>query len=95
MFEIARKEEVNYSFSLVNKKEEGCNLTIIFVCPYRLLANMEEKYAKVIDYANDENVALRQSEKIFFITSHCDMGAYLIGLWELPCDICRGLSLLI
>lgn len=57
-----------------------------------LVSKMEDKYKTVMQLALDEGITLRDAEKKVFNSTHCDMGAYLIGLWGFPSDIVEAIG---
>ncbi len=57
-----------------------------------LVSKMESLYSQVIDLAQAENIPLRLAEKRVFKATHCDMGAYLTGLWGFNSDIVEAIG---
>ena len=57
-----------------------------------LLSKMELQYRDVMLLARQKNVTLREAEKKLFMATHCDMGAYLIGLWGFTSDIVEAIG---
>ncbi len=48
---------------------------------YVLVANVPTLYRDVVRCATEENLALVDAEKKVLNATHCDVGAYLLGLW--------------
>jgi len=57
-----------------------------------LVSKLETFYSEAILLARKDNISLRQAEKKIFKATHCDMGAYLIGLWGFPSDIVEAIG---
>ncbi len=57
-----------------------------------LLSKMEVEYAKVLELADGEQLPLRQAEIKVLRSTHCDMGAYLIGLWGFPSAVVEAIG---
>jgi HD-like signal output (HDOD) protein len=57
-----------------------------------LVSKLESSYTEALALARKDNISLRQAEKAIFQTTHCDMGAYLIGLWGLQSDIVEAIG---
>ena len=57
-----------------------------------LVSKMEAYYTDAVLLARKEHIPLRQAEKRIFQATHCDMGAYLIGLWGFPSDIVEAIG---
>jgi len=57
-----------------------------------LVSKMEVFYADAVLLARQEHIPLRQAEKRIFKATHCDMGAFLIGLWGFPSDIVEAIG---
>lgn len=57
-----------------------------------LVSKMEQLYGDALVLARKENITLRQAEMQKFKSTHCDMGAYLIGLWGFPSDIIEAIG---
>ncbi len=49
-----------------------------------LAANMPDQYKKALGMAKKQNIPETEAEKQIFGTTHCAVGAYLIGLWGMP-----------
>ena len=49
-----------------------------------LAANFPEKYNEVMERARSEQVTLPEAEQKLLGTTHCEAGAYLLGLWGMP-----------
>ena len=46
-----------------------------------MISEMGEEYDKVLDLVSGGEVLLSEAEKQVFKATHCDIGAYLMGLW--------------
>ncbi len=57
-----------------------------------LVSKMEELYGDVVLLAQREQVTLHEAEKRMITATHCDMGAYLTGLWGFPSDIVEAIG---
>ncbi len=57
-----------------------------------LLSKLESEYADAVALARQERITLNQAEKKIFKASHCDMGAYLTGLWGFNSDIVEAIG---
>ncbi|MDP3480875.1 MAG: response regulator [Desulfoprunum sp.] len=57
-----------------------------------LVSKMESHYSDAVSLARQENITLRQAEKLIFKATHCDMGAYLSGLWGFNSDIVEAIG---
>ena len=57
-----------------------------------LASKMEQQYTEVVLFARKEHVSLREAEKKIFMATHCDMGAYLMGLWGFQSDIVEAIG---
>ena len=57
-----------------------------------LVSRMELYYTDAVLLARQEHIPLRQAEKRIFKATHCDMGAFLIGLWGFPSDIVEAIG---
>ncbi|MDR3631048.1 MAG: response regulator [Desulfocapsaceae bacterium] len=57
-----------------------------------LVFKMEAYYREAVCLAQKEHISLRQAEKKIFKATHCDMGAYLIGLWGFQSDIVEAIG---
>ena len=57
-----------------------------------LVSKMEEYYTDAVLLARQEHIPLRLAEKKIFQATHCDMGAFLIGLWGFPSDIVEAIG---
>ena len=53
---------------------------------------MEMYYTDAVLLARKEHIPLRLAEKRIFQATHCDMGAFLIGLWGFPSDIVEAIG---
>lgn len=49
-----------------------------------LAANMPDQYNKALNMAKSNNISETEAERQIFGTTHCAIGAYLIGLWGMP-----------
>ena len=57
-----------------------------------LLSTMAEEYEEVLTISSDQKVTLYESEKKLFNTTHCEMGAYLAGLWGFQIEVIEALG---
>lgn len=57
-----------------------------------MVSRLESFYLEAILMAKKDNMPLRRAEKAIFKATHCDMGAYLIGLWGFPSDIVEAIG---
>jgi putative nucleotidyltransferase with HDIG domain len=57
-----------------------------------LVSKMESYYREALLLARQEQISLRQAEQKVFKATHCDMGAYLIGLWGFQSDIVEAIG---
>ncbi len=57
-----------------------------------LVSRMESDYSRAVILARQENISLHQAEKRIFKATHCEMGAYLIGLWGFTSDIVEAIG---
>jgi HD-like signal output (HDOD) protein/CheY-like chemotaxis protein len=57
-----------------------------------LLSKLESQCGDAILLAKQEHIHLRLAEKKIFKATHCDMGAYLMGLWGFPSDIVEAIG---
>jgi len=57
-----------------------------------LADNFPDRYARVIEAAAQEHVALDLAERAAFGVTHADVGAYLLGTWGLPDSIVQAVS---
>lgn len=57
-----------------------------------LVSKLESHYSDAVILARQENITLHQAEKIIFKATHCDMGAYLTGLWGFNSDIVEAIG---
>jgi HD-like signal output (HDOD) protein len=57
-----------------------------------LVSKMESYYTKAVLLSRQDHIPLRLAEKSVFMATHCDMGAYLIGLWGFPSDIVEAIG---
>lgn len=56
------------------------------------LANMADEYKRVFDIAEDEGLSQYEAEKRVFGASHCEIGAYLIGLWGFHTEVVEAIA---
>jgi HD-like signal output (HDOD) protein/ActR/RegA family two-component response regulator len=52
-----------------------------------LAANFPEKYTDALEYARSKKVALLEAEQKLLGATHCEAGAYLLGLWGMPISL--------
>ena len=57
-----------------------------------LISKIESYYREALLLARQECISMRQAEKKVFQATHCDMGAYLIGLWGFQSDIVEAIG---
>lgn len=57
-----------------------------------LVSRLESRYSDAVSLARQEHITLHQAEKILFKATHCDMGAYLTGLWGFNSDIVEAIG---
>lgn len=57
-----------------------------------LITKMNETYSQIIKNAKKKNISLGDAELESLNASHCDLGAYLIGLWGLPGPIVEAIG---
>lgn len=57
-----------------------------------LVSKLESYYSDAVILARQEHISLHQAEKIIFKATHCDMGAYLTGLWGFNSDIVEAIG---
>jgi HD-like signal output (HDOD) protein len=57
-----------------------------------LLAQFQKKYEQTVLLATEYNIQLRTAEKEIFDTVHCDIGAYLMGLWGMPGPVVEAIG---
>ncbi|MFH0785067.1 MAG: response regulator [Pseudomonadota bacterium] len=57
-----------------------------------LVSKMESRCSEAVLLARQEHIPLRLAEKRVFKATHCDMGAYLTGLWGFPSDIVEAIG---
>jgi putative nucleotidyltransferase with HDIG domain len=81
--ETDEKESVNNSYIAGLLHDIG---KLIFV------SKMEGYYTDAVLLARKERILLSLAEKRIFHATHCDMGAFLIGLWGFPSDIVEAIG---
>lgn len=57
-----------------------------------LVSRLESYYSDAVILARQEHITLHQAEKMIFKATHCDMGAYLTGLWGFNSDIVEAIG---
>ena len=57
-----------------------------------LVSRLEQNYSEAVLLARKEKIPLRLAEKKVFNATHCDMGAYLMGLWGFNGDIVEAIG---
>lgn len=57
-----------------------------------LVSKIEPYYKEALLLAEKEKISMRQAEAKIFKATHCDMGAYLIGLWGFQSDIVEAIG---
>lgn len=56
-----------------------------------LVSRFSDKYNEVLKLVRKEEYAVHEAEKEIFGTTHCEVGAYLIGLWGISQDIVESI----
>lgn len=56
-----------------------------------LVSEFSENYNEALELVRNDGYAVHEAEKEVFGTSHCEMGAYLLGLWGISFDIVEGI----
>ena len=57
-----------------------------------LIANLQEEYRKVLNLKKERGLPEHEAEKVVFLTSHAEVGAYLLGLWGLPDPVVEAVA---
>lgn len=57
-----------------------------------LATNLPAKYKLVLELVSREGVSGSEAEKRIFDATHCEVGAFLIGLWGLPTEVVRAVA---
>lgn len=57
-----------------------------------LISEMSDEYSQIIKNAKEKNIFLRDAEVLSIKASHCDLGAYLIGLWGLQGPVVEAIG---
>ncbi|HVU22684.1 MAG TPA: response regulator [Opitutus sp.] len=57
-----------------------------------LAANLPEEYRQALEFARNEQVALRDSERAVFGADHAEVGGYFLGLLGLPAPVIEAVS---
>ena len=57
-----------------------------------LVSRLEPYYRQAVLLARQERITLNQAEQKIFKATHCDMGAFLIGLWGFSNDIVEAID---
>lgn len=57
-----------------------------------LITELNDEYSQIISNAKTKNIFLRDAELQSLKASHCDLGAYLIGLWGLQGPIVEAIG---
>ncbi len=57
-----------------------------------LSSNMPDKYEEVLKQVKENRCELWEAEKVVFGTTHCEVGAYLVGIWGLPWHLVEALA---
>jgi len=57
-----------------------------------LFSRMPEEYEQAILFSQEKGTALTEAEQQIFQARHCDIGAYLIGLWGLPGPVVEAIA---
>jgi HD-like signal output (HDOD) protein/CheY-like chemotaxis protein len=57
-----------------------------------LAANLPEDYAKAISRSETDGIPLEQAEEAALKASHCEVGAYLLGLWGFNEQVVEALA---
>lgn len=56
-----------------------------------LVSNFSDKYNEALKLVREESYSVHDAENEIFGTTHCEVGAYLIGLWGISKDIVEGI----
>lgn len=57
-----------------------------------LSSNMPERYEEVLSEVTKNGRELWEAERMVFGTTHCEVGAYLVGIWGLPWHLVEALA---
>ncbi len=57
-----------------------------------LSSNMPESYEEVLSLVRQSGCEYWEAEKRVFGTTHCEVGAYLVGIWGLPWQLVEALA---
>lgn len=57
-----------------------------------LIFKLEAEYKQALQIHQQENISLREAEKRIFDVTHCDVGAYLLGLWGFQNDVVEAVG---
>lgn len=57
-----------------------------------LLSRMTDEYKNIVDIAEQKEVSIPDAEHEILGATHCDVGAYLIGLWGLPSGVVEAIA---
>ncbi len=57
-----------------------------------LVANLTDKYSRVLQLARDKQIELSEAEREVFNATHAEVGGYLLGLWGLPVPVVEAIT---
>lgn len=57
-----------------------------------LISTMAKEYDEVLATSTDHKLTIYETEKQIFNTTHCEMGAYLVGLWGFQIEVIEALG---
>lgn len=58
-----------------------------------LASSLPERYRDAVNLAEEKQISMIAAEREIFGASHCEVGAYLLGLWGLPGSIVEAIAL--
>lgn len=57
-----------------------------------LVSRMSDVYKTIINQAREDQIAIQEAEQRIIGATHCDVGAYLIGLWGLQSSVVEAIA---
>ncbi len=57
-----------------------------------LVSRRSDDYKTIIQQAQEKEIAIQDAEQEILGATHCDVGAYLIGLWGLPSPVVEAIA---
>ena len=57
-----------------------------------LIRNKPEQFEEIYQRSKSESVSRHELEKDYFGITHAEVGAYLLGIWNLPDDVVKAIS---